>query len=475
MRFFEGLNNKVFILETIVMTVIGVYLLSNDYSTFIVFLIFVPFFSLMLKISTGNPILFCFSLYFYLAIGIANVLFWNNRGGYRRDGMMGIGNFNFSILSFVEMNSYVVVYFLTIFLILFVVGKITHVQLDWNIFATFKIPHKNSKQWLLAVMPLLIVVQIVMYSYGIAIHGVEPKELPLHLWGGFWYFRMLIIPIIIAFILVENDSLISWISIFLYIYVVSICSLSRTTIILSCIPVILLFREKKIYKMVLFLIYVCLCLKVSDMLRDVIYIAIQNNKWLSIFEIMEMSIKLLDIKAIMMSPIKVGEIVFQRMGGGFNIVQGGLIRTTFSLNDFIKYVIDGRLSEEMISRLEGIVHLKEIYGGYEGLEVGYGLSYLGCIVLTSQYNYLVAIIHALIVVVPIILMYVFLWHIRKSGRSIIFQAISYFVFIAGIVFFVFGGFDSFSVWQFYIFSIISIVVLWGIFWLHDKVKMLGIC
>ena len=460
------ITKKRFVILLIAFLLIGILLSISDFKTSLIYFTYVPIYFFAVLFSLGNVILFSFSLYFFFAISIGGVLFYYNRNQYWVNGIMGIGNFDFSFNSFLKMNLYLFVYFVVIFVILFWVGRKFNVNTGWKLLRK-KHPENKKNKMIVTIVWGLIILQIVLFYFGIAIHGLNPRELQFHLWGGYWYFRMLIAPILLFFVLKSNESIICWLSVLVYIYIISVCSLSCSTIVFSSIPGVFFLKNKKWYKVILYFYFVLLCIYISNSLRSSVYESSMNGHMISFIQILRKTVKLISIKQLIKAPLKTMIIITERMGGGCNIVQAGQVRTNFKLSEFINFQITERLPNLSLNKLEEITQMRKVYGNYEGLNVGYRLSYLGCIILICQYNFLAAAIHAIIVAIPISSLYIILWsmHRRKYYKA---EKTANVLFALMFMFFIFGGFNGFSVLQLYKETIVCFIVFRVGIQIHSK-------
>lgn len=222
----------------------------RDFAAMILYIVLLPFHVYLLKKAwNGGSVafltLFCLLLF---AQGINPTFFFLNRNYYNTSPYTAIGSFDFSLYSFFSAYSYVFAFSIAVYLIFFIFqrSKLRRYGFSFikNTLKTFQGRYRKINSSVIFDSITLFVaifgiwLSIWMYHNKIGILGLHQTQLPFHLTGVLYYFRLLIIPAFLVFCYVFSSH--KRYTVFLlmaYSVVAGFSSASKTTVTFVMLPV----------------------------------------------------------------------------------------------------------------------------------------------------------------------------------------------------------------------------------------------
>lgn len=245
----------------VVFLVGGIYFLLKDILLFALWLLFVPTAWLFWKsIEQQKMMLVVVMLFFLCIIGIDPVLFYLRRERWRMTGWDAVGDFSFTASEFVSAYMPVLIMAMSIYVFfsLMMPEKSNRIIEYLALFERRQKGWKENRQgracgMILCVLLIGVFIPLnaIMFEAGIGITGMVSPSLPFHLVGILYYFRLLIIPMII-FVLYANASGSNWqfVCVLAYSFIAAVASASRSLFMINMIICVLVNVLNKNWKKV---------------------------------------------------------------------------------------------------------------------------------------------------------------------------------------------------------------------------------
>ena len=297
--------------------------------------------------------------YFFLIIFLSHILgsalFFGSKDIFTYSGFSAIKNFNFNIVDYFKIYSYLFLFWYCIaFLFLLIKRikfyKINKIKFTLNLI-TLNLKNSNNKKFNLIFFPLLIILFFVinwMFQNSFGITGVDTgiQPLPFHIGGLIFYIIRFIVPLFIFFLFYTHSDvkLIHFSALFIFTIMYGIASASRLGFILYDIIILFfLFKEKRFFLLFLSIIITVIMLFFIEISRNFIYGTNQVNESANL-NILEHFINIfkffLNAKADYFSLING---MFFRLGGTQDVVLASQYDTNLfggSFKEFLRYTIN---------------------------------------------------------------------------------------------------------------------------------------
>ncbi len=217
------------------------------YASFILFLVFIT-------IKYINSIFINTTMFLWFIGYVLSVpIMYANIELYDVTGWRAVGLFDFSSSEIIQIFFIISLYFIFYLLSALILDRL----IISKYYLTRKENHKmvlvKNNSLKIIIFSLIVMLQFplstFMFQHKVGIVGVIPENLPYHLAGILYYYRLFIYPIIsfllVYFTLEKKYSLIIVLFIFLEVFYSGIMSVSRSLLIIHIIPVIYYFYVKR--------------------------------------------------------------------------------------------------------------------------------------------------------------------------------------------------------------------------------------
>lgn len=387
-------NKKIVILTYLI---IGLLLFFYESKSAVMFFtVFTFHFYILYRAYKYKSIVFS-SIYLLLFIsqGINSVLFFINKNYYDvYSGFNSIGMYKYDLISYYKAYSYIFIYSVITYLMMELFYKYNKSEDYFVIFNKLRLKNTFNidkyKNMFYVFLILSSILSIIMYKNQIGVKGLVQTSLPLHLTGIFYYTRLFIISLaIIVFYLFSNKKT-NLIIIFMYLFIASICSVSKYMFIIVIVPLIIIDIFKRNYLLsVISLFYFFIMYfgiqAVSNEVYKYNYIYYSIKELIKIFFL---SIKDCDVVDILSVLHKFSERIY----GTQTIIltsQYNILNT----NGFIRYIICGSEVQEMFPDIAAVLY--KLYLD-DQMAFGVSLGFPGTLIITSCGFYSITVIETLI-------------------------------------------------------------------------------
>jgi hypothetical protein len=187
----------------------------------------------------------------------------------------------------------------------------------------------SKHPWLFVLLILLVIITVVpvnnwMFSRGIGLTGVESFRLPYKLSGILHYCTAFIIPLLLGFLYFKtHHTLFPAILLLGYGLILGLSSISRSQLIMVCLPVLMLASlERKKILLIFSSLFVIEAFSIVTLVRDVVYVMVGNRINANTGPILEILAKILDRPEFMDFSLLFNNLVsiFNRIEGFENLV-----------------------------------------------------------------------------------------------------------------------------------------------------------
>lgn len=377
------------------------YFLFKDIDAFVLFLIMPPAIGSLLffAIKGGAVILPLFFFFSFTAVAITPAFFFMNRGDYSYSGFTAIKDFNFDLYEFFTIYSYL--FYLLVLILVFtsVLNRVFRVKnakksnnklskefrtngTEKKGFISLVGQKKYSSYIVVFIVVVLLPLNIFMYTSGIGISTVEPPALPYKIVGITFYFRNYIAPLMVGYLYLKSERKLGVVLVvLLYALTVGILSLSKASIVLICLPVILLaYFDQKIIRVAAVGFYMLLLYGLVSWARQFVFLA--------------------NVGSIEMIRLAIDNIAFDMLGDVFNFfsVVEAISTRLYGANVFVlvhQFDLANNFSEAFnyyLGRGDGLADIifYDVFElkAVEGVTIGVGVGYLGTILLLANKSFL---------------------------------------------------------------------------------------
>ena len=308
----------------------------------------------------------CFFLIIFLSHILGSSLFFGSKDIFTYSGFSAIKNFQFNIIDYLQIYSYLFLFWYSIVLLYLITKrikfhKIKKIKVNINLIK-FKLNNSSNKKINYIFFTTLIFLFFVinwMFQNSFGITGVDTgiQPLPFHLGGLIFYIVRFVIPILIFFLLYSHSNIkfLHLLSLFIFTILYGIASASRLGFVLyDIILIYFLFKEKKFFLLSLTIITSIVMLFFIEISRNFIYGTNQVNESANL-NIIQHLINIynfsISAKADYFSLING---MFFRLGGTQDIVLASQYDNNIfggSLTEFIRYTIDPKIIDvEFVQR-----------------------------------------------------------------------------------------------------------------------------
>ena len=400
---------------------------------------------------------------------IANVigtpLFIMNKDNYSYDGWNAVKDFNFSVISFVEVYSYAVVslilFIFFVFVLEYVFPKKIKPQFSINKTDIFSI-QLNKSVWTVILffsLAFSLFLAIIMYIYKIAVIGIEHEYLPFKMVGILFYLRGYILPLLI-FVIYRKSSQSNFIKISVTIIALisGALSASRGVTFFYLFPVLagILLQEIS-FKRILFVIFLILfSYFFTSLTRDATY----STDSISIFDlpalIFSSKSEFKSDKGMIESLLNIISTISNRLYGAQDLVLAYQHTLINPWNSFINFTFTKPIVEDLAGDLYGLVFLP-------GQGYGVGMGLVGVFVMIARSSFVLLILAIFYLSVLIVILNRVLTPIFKNKNTNKFSQVYYLVLF-------FASFNFMQATLSYIYTIIIICWIMGLILLDGNLK-----
>lgn len=308
--------------------------------------------------------------YFFLIIFLSHILgsalFFGSKDIFTYSGFSAIKNFKFNITEYLQMYSYLFLFWYSIVFLYLITNRIKFyeikkIKITLNLIK-FKSNNNLNKKIDFIFFTILFVLFFLinwMFQNSFGITGVDTgiQPLPFHLGGLIFYTVRFIIPLLLFFLLSthSNIKLIHLFSLFIFTIMYGIASASRLGFVLyDMIILYFLFKEKKLFLFSLSIVTSIIMLFFIEISRNFIYGTNQVNESANL-NILEHLINIynfsISAKADYFSLING---MFFRLGGTQDVVLASQYDANIfggSLTEFFRYTINPKIiNVELVQR-----------------------------------------------------------------------------------------------------------------------------
>ncbi len=312
-------------------------------------LMFLPILTLLIKLN--SLILNIFFFIIYLTHVIGSILFFGNQDAFNYDGFNAIKNFDFNIIQYFVIYSYLFVFWYVIVLIFWFLKKKKRL-VKQNIKKELITNKKSSTQIVsnfLYFSTLIISSLLInwMFQNSLGITGIDPVNpvLPFHLGGFLYYYLKFLNPVLIFFLLkkINTPSFIHFLILLLTAIIYGVGSASRFAFsIYTIILLYFLIINKRYLLLLISIIIFSINLSFIEISRNFIY-GSQNRNEAANLNIVEhiFNVKNSFIISDIDFSLILSAMIF-RIGGTQDVVlayQYDNNRFGGSLSEFIRYAV----------------------------------------------------------------------------------------------------------------------------------------
>ncbi|MEW6380718.1 MAG: O-antigen polymerase [bacterium] len=407
-------NRKLFFYIFIIYLILTLLFWVQDKQAGILFAILSPVSGLFLFIAIREKgiTISIFTLFFFLAHGIEPAFFFLDKENYTYYGWGAVKNFNFEVLEF--LNIYILVYILMASILIFFIGlrkilfpldkslsscNITKIDDILNI--NNNIQKKILFQILLIIfISLVIPISIAMFNNQIGILGLPQHRLPFKLTGALYFFRSLLVPVIIFYLYGKsNRSTLLNLIVLICALIAGLSGVSRSTLIFITLPTLFYaFKDRQYIRLVIIFIFISIGYEVITSSRLIVYYSYSGINFFDLIFSPELLRNITwDI------PLKIFNNICGRLCGAQNVVLA------------YQYVIDGRISAIIkYFSLQRVIkdEALEFYGFIlpPNMAIGVGIGFIPMLILLANKNIFVLILLGLITA---FLLFLAEWMVRK--------------------------------------------------------------
>lgn len=395
------------LLCSLICFLIGIYLLIYDIDVagvyFSVFLITLLLFVVAFK--KRNFLLIIFFAVLLLTQGLNPVLFFSDEEGYvRQGGYNAVGDFDFDVVDYLKVYSYVFVFMCSVLIVSsFIIKKKDECEtMEYikrminNRLDTQRKQNTCMVSALLYIVCILgVTLSIWMYYNQVGIRGLPQTELPFHLTGILYYVRNFFISGAVVLLYVKAKKTVSsLVVVCIYALIAGVAGSSRAIVSIVLLPILLIsFIEKKTKRGIVVLIVFSIMYLLVTLVRDDLFM--YNTIRYSISELLGGA-----FARLVKLDMNVFEIIFDliyqlsgRLYGAQSVVLGSQYYVDFT--DFFNYYLGMNISQIMNNLAEDLFGLVLL----PGMTFGVSLGYIGQMVSFSGGNYLLSALQGGIVAI----------------------------------------------------------------------------
>ena len=223
---------------------LGILIILNDFQAGVAYFTVLPiqYYLFVEAMKKRHLILTMFMFFCLMGIGLGSVTFFLNRENITGVGSNTVKDFDFSLLQFFTIYSYVFLFISAIFYFTYRRNKdytyrhaVNFIKSETERLSTGA--QSFSIYPLLCVSVLFMLVSVWMYNNNVGLIGVLQKPLPYHLSGILYYVRKLVFPCIVLYTFLRTrDKKTAMYILILYAFIVGVTGSSKSLNLMILVP-----------------------------------------------------------------------------------------------------------------------------------------------------------------------------------------------------------------------------------------------